>query len=61
MNHYEVSANGVTFGVYAAATEQEARDACAKDAGYDSESDMVKRLERPSELIATLVPNAAGD
>ncbi len=61
MPHYEVTANGVLFGVYQASSEQEARDECAKDAGYESESDMVKRLERPSELAANLVPDAAGD
>lgn len=49
---FEVSANGSTFGVYEADSEQGARDACAVDAGYKSEADMVERLGQPSELVA---------
>jgi hypothetical protein len=52
--HYAVSANGTTFGTYPAASEQEARDLCAQDAGYLDEADMVKRLGEPSDLIAVL-------
>ena len=51
---FEVSANGHVFGAYEAATEQEALDLCAIDAGYKSEADMVAQLERPSELVAAL-------
>lgn len=49
---FEVFANDVTFGIYEAEDAQGARDACAVDAGYQSEADMVKQLERPSELVA---------
>lgn len=52
---FEVSANGTVFGVYEADDEQGARDACAQDAGYKSEADMVARLERKSELEAVAV------
>jgi hypothetical protein len=55
MNKYQVSANGAVFGIYKAKDEQGARNACARDAGYKSEVDMVKKLEQPSELIAELV------
>jgi hypothetical protein len=54
MSNYEVSANGIVFGVYEADSEQAARDACAQDAGYDSEADMIERNDSPSELVATL-------
>lgn len=54
MNQYNVSANGITFGTYAAACEQDARDLCAQDAGYASEAAMVASLEQPSELVAEL-------
>lgn len=53
MKQFEVSANGHVFGAYEAATEQEARDLCAIDAGYNSEADMVAKLEQPSELVAS--------
>lgn len=49
---FEVSANGTIFGVYAADDAQGARDACAVDAGYKSEADMVAQLDQPSELVA---------
>ena len=52
---YEVSANGQVFGIYLAGSEQAARDMCAQDAGYKSESDMAIRLEKPSELVAELL------
>lgn len=52
---YRVSANGQVFGEYEAASEQEARDLCAQDAGYKSEADMVKQLEQPSELVAVQI------
>lgn len=52
MSHYQVSANGTIFGTYEAQDPQAARDACAVDAGYKSESDMVDQLEQPSELLA---------
>ena len=50
---YEVSANGQVFGIYEADSEQAARDLCAQDAGYDSESDMEAKLEQESELRAS--------
>lgn len=52
---YTVSANGTVFGIYEADSEQAARDACAQDAGYKSEADMVAQLDQPSELTASLV------
>lgn len=55
MSKYEISANGTVFGIYEAETEQQARDLCAQDAGYDSESEMIERLEQPSELEAVEV------
>jgi hypothetical protein len=54
MNKFQVSANGTIFGVYEAATEQDARDLCAQDAGYKTEADMVARLEQPSALVAEI-------
>lgn len=50
---FQVEANGTIFGIYPGTTEQDARDACAREAGYQSEADMVDRLDQPSELIAT--------
>lgn len=52
MATYEVSANGTVFGTYEAETEQQARDLCARDAGYESEAEMTESLEQPSELEA---------
>jgi hypothetical protein len=52
LSKFQVSANGTVFGTYDAATEQEARDLCAQDAGYKSEADMEAQLEQPSELVA---------
>jgi hypothetical protein len=52
---FEISANGTVFGTYEGATEQQARDACAIDAGYKSESDMVAKLEAPSEFVVVQV------
>lgn len=59
MNTYAVSANGTVFGTYEADSEQQARDLCAQDAGYQSEADMVRRLEQPSELVAVEKGQAA--
>ena len=55
MTTYEVSANGTVFGIFEADSEQAARDLCAQDAGYESEADMVRRLEQESELVAVEV------
>lgn len=52
MAKFQVSANGQVFGIYEGETEQDARNACAADAGYKSEADMVAQLEEPSELVA---------
>lgn len=52
MTKYQVSANGQVFGTYEADSEQDARDLCAQDAGYEGEVDMESRLEQPSELVA---------
>ena len=54
---FEVFSNGRSFGIYEAETEQEARDACARDAGYQSEAHMVEQLDRASQLQAIAVPN----
>ena len=58
MTQFEVFANNTVFGVYEADTDQAARDACAMDAGYKSEADMVERLSQPSELVATQLHNS---
>ena len=50
--HFQVEANGTIFGVYVADDEQAARDACAVDAGYRDEADMVDQLNQPSDLVA---------
>lgn len=47
--------SGLSLGVYEAESEQEARDACARDAGYKSEAEMVERLGQPSQLKAVEV------
>ena len=52
---FEVFANDLSLGIYEAETEQDARDACARDAGYESEANMVERLEQPSQLKAVEV------
>jgi len=53
MAKFQVSANGQVFGFYESETAQDARNACAVDAGYKSEADMVAQLEQPSELEAS--------
>ena len=54
MKSYQVEANGVIFGIYQAADIQSAKDACAVDAGYKSEADMIVQLEQPSnDFIVT--------
>lgn len=58
MSKFEVSANGQIFGIYEGETGKAARDACAVDAGYASESDMESRLETPSEFEAIRVLDA---
>jgi hypothetical protein len=53
MTTYTVHANGVIMGTYDnCKSEQAARDALARDVGYESEADMVAQIEQPSELIA---------
>ena len=52
MTTYQVEANGTVMGTYTAESEQEARDLCAQDAGYESEADMELQLGAPSELMA---------
>ncbi len=47
---FTVLANSVVFGTYEAEDAQGARDACARDAGYASEAQMVETLGQPSEL-----------
>ena len=49
---FTVWANDVVFGEYEADDEQGALDACARDAGYESEAQMVETLEQSSELLA---------
>jgi hypothetical protein len=58
INRYQVLArNGRSFGIYLAADAQAARDACAIDAGYRSEAEMVEQIDQPSELVARDVTN----
>lgn len=52
---YQVQVNGLVLGLYEADDEQDARDAAAQDAGYQSEADMAVQLDRPSELVAILL------
>lgn len=52
MTTYRVEANVTVMGTYTADSEQEARDLCARDAGYESEADMERQLGAPSELVA---------
>jgi hypothetical protein len=52
MRNFEVTSNGFLFGIYAAADEQGARDACAADAGYKSEAQMAATLDCQSNLVA---------
>jgi hypothetical protein len=47
MKKYLIYSAFYEIGVYEAATEQEAKDLCAIDAGYLSEQDMLSRLELP--------------
>ena len=46
MKSYQVEANGTVFGIYLADNTQGARDACAQEAGYKDELDMVVQLEQ---------------
>ncbi len=55
MMQFEVSANGHVFGIFAASSEQAARDLCAREAGYEDEADMADRLKQASELVAVEV------
>lgn len=55
MKKFEVSANGHVFGIFAASSEQDARDLCAREAGYEDEADMADRLKQASELVAVEV------
>jgi hypothetical protein len=50
MKKYLIYSAFYELGVYEAATEQEARDLCAIEAGYLSEQDLVSRLEQPWDL-----------
>ncbi|WP_326526708.1 hypothetical protein [Dokdonella sp.] len=52
MSKWTVWANSGVFGPYEANDEQGARDACARDAGYESEEQMAETLEQPSDLQA---------
>ena len=54
MNTYDVYANDCDFGLIEADTAQEARDKAVQMAGYESESQMVETLGRPSEIVASL-------
>jgi hypothetical protein len=51
MKKYLIYSAFYEIGVYEAATEQEAKDLCAIDAGYLSEEDMVSSLEQPWDLL----------
>lgn len=49
---FHVYANDCDFGEIEAENEQHARDLAAQMAGYQSEADMVERLEQPSQITA---------
>jgi hypothetical protein len=53
---FRVYANACDFGIIEAETAQEARDKAARIAGYESEADMERQLEQPSEIIADELP-----
>jgi hypothetical protein len=48
---------GRSLGIFLATCAQAARDACAIDAGYRSEAEMVEQIDQPSELVARDVTN----
>jgi len=53
MKRFQVLANnGHSFGVFLATDEQAARDACARDSGYESEADMIELHDGMSHLVA---------
>ena len=52
MSKYQVEANCTNLGIYEAESEQEARDLCAMDAGYQDKADMERELRQKSELVA---------
>jgi hypothetical protein len=56
-----VHANGRPFGVFIARTPQDARDALANDAGYESEADMVEQLGQPSEMKTLDIDDIPGN
>ena len=56
MTKFNVYANEFEFGMIEAATQQEARDAAAQMAGYESEAEMEERLGQPSEIVAEEAP-----
>lgn len=60
MNYYEISSPaGIVFGLFPGATEQEARDACARDAGYESEADAEARTGQPCDFRVAEVATIA--
>jgi len=58
MSKFTVSEKGQELGVYEGETAQDARDACAVAAGYESESDMESKLESASEFEVDRVLSA---
>jgi hypothetical protein len=50
-----VYSNDASFGIFEAEDEQQAIDACAREAGYESERDMIRQLNGASTLIAKVV------
>ena len=51
INKYEITANGASFGIYAANTEEEARNLCAQDAGESNSNEFYYRVQKPLEEI----------
>jgi hypothetical protein len=49
---YQVTANDIIVGTYAAETAAEACRLAAQDVGYESEEDMEDQLGEPSDLEA---------
>lgn len=62
MSKYQVSANGQEFGIYEATNKQEARNACAQDAGYKNEWEIFSaingRIFRQAETYEIAIEEA---
>lgn len=65
MSVYLITSNDVNLGEYQAETAQAAIDACARDAGYTSEADVIAQFGRSGaqalEIDVDALCKAAGD